>query len=122
MGITVETAYKLFPQITGDEIERILGTSNFDEHTVIESSDVAQYNGKFAVPVSVWFAKNETDSFLPLLNGQKKTSIMAEAGINPANDVAQADKGQKQDRQNAPGAIPMGVSVFDIAKQNEDSA
>ena len=116
MSLTVDGLYKMFPTITGDDIKAILGTEHYDDNTVIRPVDAASYNGKFSSPLSIFFAKNETNAFLPLLDEKRRQRVAENAGI--ANKL-NTDNNQNQNNNQIPGYIPMDTSVFDVAKQEQ---
>ena len=115
MSLTVGGLYKMFPAIQAEDIEDILGTENFDKKTTVKPGDVAQYTGRFSEPLSIFFAKKETNTFLPLLDDKRRQTVTASAGIKEPD----ADKYENGGQKPVPGYIPMDTSVFDIAKQNE---
>lgn len=116
MSLTVDGLYKMFPTITGDDIKAILGTEHYDDNTVIRPVDAASYNGKFSSPLSIFFAKNETNAFLPLLDEKRRQRVAENSGI--ANKL-NTENNQKQNSNPIPGYIPMDTSVFKIAKQEQ---
>ena len=116
MSLTVGGLYKMFPAIQAQDIEEILGTGNFDKKTIVKPSDVAQYTGTFSDQLSIFFAKKETNTFLPLLDDKRRQTVAANAGIENKSDAGNVNNDNKT---SVPGYIPMDTSVFDIAKQNE---
>lgn len=118
MSLTVDGLYKMFSTITFDDVKDILGSANFDDNTVVKPDDVAQYNGKYFSPLSIFYAKNETEEFLPLLDETKRKRVASNAGIKETDNNKSENGGQKP----VLAYIPMNTSVFDIAKQNKMAA
>ncbi|MBR6098807.1 hypothetical protein IKP85_03595 [bacterium] len=81
--LTVKALQAMFPNMQEQEIARLLGTSNYTENTTVSSARVAAYKGLYEQPLCVFYAKNNTDKFIPLLSADKQKSIMSAAGIDP---------------------------------------
>jgi hypothetical protein len=114
-GLTVKQCFDMFPTMTGKDMSKIIGRDNLNDTDVISAQAIAQYNGQFAQPLSIFYAKNDTNEFIPLLQGQKQQSIMKQAGIRP-EDVRSLDLAQQNNNQ-----IDKDTSIFDVAKKDSNN-
>ena len=114
-GLIVKTCYDKFSQMKREDMIKLLGTENFDDNTPILASQVARYNGNCAEDISIFYAKNDTEEFMPLLDANKKQKMIFKTGINPKH-VPELNKDSDNNKQEKAftGDIPMGMSVFDI--------
>ena len=114
-GLTVKDCFRMFPDMKLKDMEKLMGTKNFQDTDTISAIAVARYRGRFAQPLSIFYAKNDTERFIPLLNGSRQKQIMDQAGINPTEVQS---FGQKQLEENqatlAQDNISMGTSIFDM--------
>ena len=112
--LTVKALYKMFPRINEQEISRLLGTSYYTENTTISSAKVASYSGQYAQPLCIFYAKNNTEKFIPLLSGDKQKSIMEAAGIDPksVNGLAETDSVESA---NQSGGLLANLKMLNFA-------
>ncbi|MBQ9245720.1 hypothetical protein IJ674_01695 [bacterium] len=111
MGITVGDIYTRFPQFKGEDMEKLVGSSNFNGRTVVSLSKLASYNGQYAKDLSVFVAEKEGVDYTKLLSGSKREETTKLAGINDDKQDSLASTNKPQNN-----SIPMGVSVFNIPK------
>lgn len=81
MGITVDNIYKRFPQFKPEDMEKLVGRSNFNDNTQISLNNISKYRGSYDQDLSVFTAQKEGNNFINLLSGKKKINIAEDAGI-----------------------------------------
>jgi len=122
-GLTVKDCFKMFPTMQFKDMEKIMGTPNFTDTDVISANAVARYTGKFEHPLSIFYAKNDTEEFIPLLSGQKQKNIMEQAGIS-SKDVQGINNIQNHNGQNNIAQTNednlKDTSIFNIARASEE--
>ena len=111
----------MFPTMQFKDMEKLMGTKNFQGTDTIPASAVARYHGRFAQPLSIFYAKNDTETFIPLLSGSRQKQLLEQSKINPAEVQS---LGQKQLKDNqaalAQDNISMDTSIFDIETEQRN--
>ena len=118
-GLTVKTCFERFPKMEREDMIKLLGTENYDENTAISAQNVAHYSGNYSEALSIFYAKNDTNNFIPMLNGTKQKNITEKSGINPEKVSALKHNEKKHEFPSQIGHIQMGTSVFDIYKNKK---
>ena len=111
--LTVKSLQEMFPSMTSQEISRLLGVNYFTETTTVSAARVASYSGRFEQPLCVFYAKNVTDKFLPLLSESKQKSVMEAAGIDAKN--VNGIRPEEPNHDNQPGGLLAMLKIIDFA-------
>jgi len=108
--LTVKRCMEMFPQLSPQEMGRLMGTDNYGDNDAIKANRVAAYSGKCDRQLSIFYAKNDTSEFIPMLSGSKQKDIMQLAGITP--DDARLTKNKPR------YTISMDESIFNYKRKN----
>lgn len=117
MAITVGLIYDTFPQIKPEDIQRLVGTSNYNSKTVIPLDNIAKYSGQYASNISVFTAKREGGAYAKLLPDEKFKKV--KSVLN--NSAIQEHNKEQNVNQPQQGTIPLDKSVFDIANKKQNA-
>ena len=90
--LNVRMCFKKFPSMTDNDMANLVGTHSYNPNTIVTATAVAHYNGKCSQPLSVFYAENTPQKFIPKLNETKQKRIMEQAHIDPEKVHATKEK------------------------------
>ena len=116
--LTVKACFKKYPLMNEQEMARLLGSSSYNENTIISATNVANYNGKYAQPLSVFYAQQDTQKFLPKLGESKQKQVMQQAQVDPqkVNGLKEKTQTNNNDYRHF-GSNENNRSIFDIERE-----
>ena len=111
MTITVGDVFTKFPSFKPEDMEKLVGDSNYDGRTTISLTNIAAYTGQYAKDLSVFVAGQEGQNYTKLLADNQRTEVNKQLGIK--NNTTQEGKNQYN---SMPAYIPMDKSIFDYPR------
>jgi len=116
--LNVRMCFKKFPSMTDNDMANLVGTHSYNPNTIVTATAVAHYNGKCSQPLSVFYAENTPQKFIPKLNETKQKRIMEQAHIDPekVNATKEKTSANNNDYRHF-GSNENNRSIFDIERE-----
>lgn len=83
MSIRVEDIYKAFPNFKPADMQRLCGTKNYNDKTIVNLKNIAAFGNK---DLSIFTARKEGENFINLLPENQRTDFNVMAGVKAPSD------------------------------------